>query len=219
MASFPGSVKVFTTKNNGDTIQPADVNDLQDEVSAIEDGFRNATAPLNSSRSTVATLSVTGNSTIAGELFVSKSAPFCVVRSSAATQVANNTPTEISFDINDHVSTSVMHSTSSNPTRVVFPSSGVYAIRGSVTWNAFSTAGFRYLDILRASTQVMARTLTAASDYGVLVQTVATEFVFQTNDFVELRVTQDSGTTGSIATVGTLAGAFFTPSLAVTKIR
>jgi hypothetical protein len=63
--SFPGAVKTFTTRNAGDTIQPSHVNDLQDEVNAIEDGYRNATAPLNSSKSTVVSLSVTGNSTLA----------------------------------------------------------------------------------------------------------------------------------------------------------
>lgn len=69
-ASFPGAVKTFTTKNTGDVIQPADVNDLQDEVNAIEAGIRNGTAPLNSSNSTLTNLSVTANSTIAGALNV-----------------------------------------------------------------------------------------------------------------------------------------------------
>lgn len=36
MASFPTSAKSFTTRNAGDIIQPAHVNDLQDEVNAIE---------------------------------------------------------------------------------------------------------------------------------------------------------------------------------------
>src|SRR3990167_156931 len=36
MASFPASVKSFTTKATGNTIQAAHVNDLQDEVNAIE---------------------------------------------------------------------------------------------------------------------------------------------------------------------------------------
>ena len=35
-ASFPASVKSFTTKSPGDTIQPAHVNDAQDEISAVE---------------------------------------------------------------------------------------------------------------------------------------------------------------------------------------
>ena len=38
-ASYPSSIKSFTTKATDDTIQPADVNDLQDEVNAIESGL------------------------------------------------------------------------------------------------------------------------------------------------------------------------------------
>ena len=37
-ASFPTSVKSFTTKNNGDSIVASHVNDIQDEVMAIETG-------------------------------------------------------------------------------------------------------------------------------------------------------------------------------------
>src|SRR5260221_3626846 len=68
MAAFPNAVKVFTTKNSGDTIQPVDINDLQDEVNAIEDGLLNGKAGLNSSNSTLANLSVTGKSTFAGNV-------------------------------------------------------------------------------------------------------------------------------------------------------
>jgi hypothetical protein len=35
-ASYPGSAKTFISRNAGDVIQPAHVNDLQDEVNAIE---------------------------------------------------------------------------------------------------------------------------------------------------------------------------------------
>jgi hypothetical protein len=35
-ASYPGAIKVFTPKISNDTIQPAHINDLQDEVAAIE---------------------------------------------------------------------------------------------------------------------------------------------------------------------------------------
>jgi hypothetical protein len=35
-ASYPGSAKTFVSRNAGDVIQPAHVNDLQDEVNAIE---------------------------------------------------------------------------------------------------------------------------------------------------------------------------------------
>lgn len=43
-ASYPSSVKSFTTKATTDTIQAAHVNDLQDEVTAVENGLLNGLA-------------------------------------------------------------------------------------------------------------------------------------------------------------------------------
>lgn len=40
-ASYPTNVKSFTTKNSGDSIQAAHVNDLQDEVVAVETDLKN----------------------------------------------------------------------------------------------------------------------------------------------------------------------------------
>ena len=64
-ASYPTGVKTFTTRSAGQTIQPSHINDLQDEVSAIEAGLLSGAAPLNSSNSTLANLSVLGGSTLA----------------------------------------------------------------------------------------------------------------------------------------------------------
>src|SRR3990167_7722793 len=75
MPSFPTTPKTFTTKNTNDVIAAAHVNDIQDEVNAIETGYLNASARLNSSASTLASLSVTGGSTIAGEL-IARRGPF-----------------------------------------------------------------------------------------------------------------------------------------------
>lgn len=84
-------MKSFTTRNNGDTIQPSHVNDLQDEVNAIEAGLLNGTANLNSSNSTVAALSVTGGSTIAGALNVAGTSTLTGnVHAAAALQVDGN---------------------------------------------------------------------------------------------------------------------------------
>lgn len=65
MASFPTSVKSFASRSNGQAIDAGHVNDLQDEVNALEDGYLNGTARLNSSGSTLNTLNVTGGSTLA----------------------------------------------------------------------------------------------------------------------------------------------------------
>ena len=58
-ASYPGAVKTFTSKANGDQIQASHVTDLQDEVTALEDGLLNGTAPINSSRITAPAAQVT----------------------------------------------------------------------------------------------------------------------------------------------------------------
>jgi hypothetical protein len=43
-ASYPGAVKAFSTKSAGDTIQPAHINDIQDEITAIENALLNGIA-------------------------------------------------------------------------------------------------------------------------------------------------------------------------------
>lgn len=71
MANYPTSVTSFSNQVAGGVIQPSHVNTLQDEVNAIEAGLLNGTAPLNSSNSTVAALSVTGGSTFVGSVTIS----------------------------------------------------------------------------------------------------------------------------------------------------
>lgn len=44
VASYPSAVKAFTTKLTGATIQASHVNDLQDEVTAVENGLLNGLA-------------------------------------------------------------------------------------------------------------------------------------------------------------------------------
>lgn len=65
MASFPDNIFSPASKNSGDTIQVSHVTDLDNEVVALEQGLRSGTAPLNSSNSTFAGLSVSGGSTLA----------------------------------------------------------------------------------------------------------------------------------------------------------
>lgn len=60
MANYPSAVSAFGSVSGGQTIQPADVNDLRREIEAIEGGLLNGTARLNSSATSVVSLSVTG---------------------------------------------------------------------------------------------------------------------------------------------------------------
>ena len=68
MATYPGGVFTRALISNGQTSDAANVNELQDEITAIEGGLLNGTAPLNSSKSTLASLQVSGGSTLAGTL-------------------------------------------------------------------------------------------------------------------------------------------------------
>lgn len=67
MASFPNAVKSFAPRSAGQTIASAIINDLQDEVTAIEDGLINGTAPINSSAASVASLSVASSTVKIGQ--------------------------------------------------------------------------------------------------------------------------------------------------------
>ena len=89
MATFPGGVISFTTKTANQSIDAGHINDLQDEVTAIEGGLRNGTAPLNSSNSTFVAISLTGNSTFAGALNITGNSTFSgTVNISSGFQVA-----------------------------------------------------------------------------------------------------------------------------------
>jgi len=83
-ASYPSGVKSFTTKNAGDPIQPSHVNDLQDEVAAIEAGLLNGTGPFSAGATTLASANVTGGSTL-GSLSVTGGSTLAAVTAGAST--------------------------------------------------------------------------------------------------------------------------------------
>lgn len=151
MASFPTAVFSPASKSNGQTIDPAHVNDLDNEMVAVQSGLLNGTARLNSSHSTLAALSVSGGSTLAdvtvtnlnvtgGSTFASRPVltppdAVKVTLESAASSTNNSTLslnwTEQAFAVN-----SSMHSTATNPSRLFPQSTGVYRVDLAVVWTA-----------------------------------------------------------------------------------
>lgn len=120
MPSFPTSVFAPASKSAGSVIQPAHVNDLQDEVVAIEAGYINGTAPLNSSN-----LNVTGTSTFANRPIMPP--PDCVrLGIDDPFQFAITSTASPSWTRNELITNSSMHSTTTNPTLVIPQSTGVY---------------------------------------------------------------------------------------------
>lgn len=150
MPSFPASVKAFTTKLDGagNPINSAHVNDLQDEVNAIEAGYLNATARLNSSASTLASLSVTGNSTVAAltggattlaSLQVTGASSFAtkplfappdmaLVYRETVYELGSSVSATLAFNQQAIAINSSMHSTTTNPSQLTPQSTGVYQI-------------------------------------------------------------------------------------------
>lgn len=253
MASYPNAVKSFTSKNAGDTIQPSHINDLQDEIAALEDGLLNGTAPLNSSRitapaaqitnatisaltvtsftfptnstltnlnvtggSTLATLNVSGGSTLA-DLNVLANPIAARVTNSADLNTASGSTTRLTFNSQVFASAG-MHSTTTNPGRLIAPSSGVYLITAGVSWNAAaSTHGYRRLRILIDGSSIVVQDsrIGDGEGDGYTHQSVAAIYRFASSgSYAEVEVKQNSGSTVSVKSV-----ADFSPIFAMTKLR
>lgn len=247
MASFPNSVRTFTTKNDGagNTIFAVHINDLQAEVTALEDGLLNATAPLTLSTvtlthlivsgglsvavgSTLATLNVTSGSTFTtinasgistlSELFVIVPPPSVRVSRSAVTAVPSTVATGVSFDVQTSCYPASMHSTTTNSSRLVAPSSGVYLVTANVAWANFSTAGIRLLELWRNDTGLIgaSRERTDPSATATRTeQTVSAIYALAANDYVTLVVQHDAPSTGSLLAAVSSVCQDFT----LTKIR
>jgi hypothetical protein len=251
MASYPGAVKSFTTKNAGDTIQPAHINDVQDEVAALEDGLLNGTAPINSSRitapsaqitnatvtnlsvtsfafpanSTLTNLNVTGGSTLASlnvagmsslaDLQVAAAAPAVRVRNTANISVGDGSTTRLTFNADVFTSTSGMHSTGTNPGRLIATSSGVYCITGTVTW-APNATGLRQARILiNGSSFASIQTVLSVGGAFNTDQNITTIYRFASSgSYAELEVYQNSGGALDVVSTGD-----HTPTFAMAKLR
>ena len=227
MAQYPSAVISFTTKNAGDTIQPSHVNTIQDEITALEDGLLNGTAPVNSSRITApsaqlgnctntalnvtggstfsganfsSNVNVVGDSSITGDLYVAKRPPSARVFQSATVQLANNVETCLNFNQQTSVYPASMHSTSVNSSRLTAPSSGMYLVSGHVLWQGFSSAGVRQVVIYKNDTTIIAGHTNPAGTAVPQWQSIATVYPLGANDWVTFRVVQDSGSTGSLVT-------------------
>lgn len=147
MASYPSGVKVFTTKVDGagNKIFASYVNDLQDEVSAIEAGLLNGTAPLTSSNASVQGLQVNLGSTFIGTLQCSSNInssgqitapnqPAWNVYSTVTQSGGAGSTLSIPFE-SETIDQGGFHSTAaSTSAAIVVPagSSGLYWIQGSV---------------------------------------------------------------------------------------
>ena len=152
MPSYPDSVPTFTAKVSGGNIDPAHVNDLQDEVNAIAAGLLNGTARLNSSGSTVARLQVTGGSTfLVRPVTPPPEAARVFLQSTLA--IGSSANSTLLFLSQDFVINSSIHSTTTNPERLTPQSTGIFQFTAQVQSDSPSS-GLRALS-LRDSSETM----------------------------------------------------------------
>jgi hypothetical protein len=220
-ASYPNAVKTYTTKSDGagNRIQADHVNALQDEVTAIEDGLLNGTAPINSSRITAPALEVT-NSTVTNATITNATITNCTVASlsfsspgdavrvslAADQEIAGATPTVVNWTSHVWEVGSSLHSTGTNPSRFKAPSSGLYTLHVSAQFGstAESTANLT-LTLLKNSTTVLAYAAHRNANQALAAVSVsAVEYMASTTDYLEARVFYGGSTTRIYST---LAGA------------
>jgi hypothetical protein len=216
-ASFPTAVKAFTVKADGpgNVIAAAHVNDLQDEVTAIETGLLNGTAPVHSSNSTVANLSVTGNSTIGGSLQVTGNStitgtltlggaltfggpvtvngqPRCRLFHGSTQTSTNAEENVLTFNGEDYDPSS-LHSTAVTPTRITVASTGVWLF--SAVCHFAATTGSAYLRFRKngATAVGSAAGFAGAGSIEQRISHTVTEQMSTVGDYMEVLVFHQDG--------------------------
>lgn len=206
-ASYPNSVKVFTSRNSGDVIQPAHVNDLQDEVNAIEAGLLGGTASFTSSNSTFANVSVSGKSTFAGSavfngdvtfstVVTANAQPRCRVFHGSTQTSTNNEENVLTFNSEDY-DVGGLHSTAANPTRLTLPSTGVWLF-GAVC-NFAANNGMNYIRFRKNGATAMGSAAGHnAGSIGSRIHHTVIEQISTISDYVEVIAYHNDGFTAQM---------------------
>lgn len=142
MASYPSSVKSFSTKNTGNTVQATHVNDLQDEVTAMQTdlltAFPGGAAPSGAGGTfdwtPVLTFSTPGNVSVAYTVQVGK---------------GKKVGTEVTL-WGHIVTSSFTHTTASGECRITgspYTSLAVtgYVPRGACSWSGVTKANYTHI--------------------------------------------------------------------------
>lgn len=119
--------------------------------------------------------------------------PACRVYHSANQSIPNNAATTLSLNSEDF-DTDSMHDTVTNNSRITINTTGIYVITLNVLWGT-STAGDRTAQIWLNGADYIAGDTRPAPDNSSYngEQSVSVVRAFTAGDYVEARVTQDSG--------------------------
>lgn len=171
MPSFPASVWSPTVKSAGSVIDASHINDPQDEIVAIEGGYLNGTARLNSSQSTVVSLSVSSNSTFGYRPIMPPPDAALVFLASTVT-LGSSADSTVAWTQQAVSINSSLHSTTTNPQRLTPQSTGLYAFSAQLTLSE-NSSGFRTVRIVDSSGTVIGQSRAAAFvGGGIIIQAV-----------------------------------------------
>jgi hypothetical protein len=125
------------------------------------------------------------------------------VRTTDQTGVATATNTAVSFTGTDELDTDAFHDPASNPSRITIPSGkgGKYLLTGYVIWDSDTTGQRRILfykngSVLIGGTNTLG---SLAGGIGYAQQTTSIVVALAVADYVELYVTQNSGTNRTLS--------------------
>ncbi len=201
MASYPGAVKTYTNKNPGDVIADSHIDDLQDEVTAIEDGLLNGTARLKSSNSTIANLSVTAGSTFAVRP-VEPPPHMAMVFLDSLQDFGSSANSTVLWTAQNILTNSSMHSTGTNPSRLTPQSTGVYSIAAQVSVATPAAESIISLRILDSSNTIMGTQGHASVSIAFSMQAQAYKRFDVLGGYVTLAVVNSAGGSTLSATAG-----------------
>lgn len=216
MASYPSSTKSFATHTGGQQIASADINAIQDEVVALENGLRTGVAhdliPDADNTRDLGSAAKQWNDAFLGGRLVSPSLdvdttgfvnsatqPRARVYRSTAQTISDTTLTALTFDTEDF-DVGAMHDTGSNTSRLTVPTGGdgLYLIIAGISWAANAT-GFRELIVKKNGTTFVGGSLSQNVGAGAsTAQQAVAAITLAATDYVEAFVQQTSG--GALAT-------------------
>lgn len=217
MASFPATVKAFTSHVSGDIIQPAHVNDLQDEVNAIETALvngpivppnGNAGAPPYTFAGNVTTgmyssgtntLDFTTNGTKALEVdstqFIdSPTQPRASAFHNTTQSVPTGAFTTLSLNSEDW-DVGTLHDAVTNNSRLTVPTgaAGLYFIRASaIIANGASSTKYA-LQLMKNGVAIKQKVTPCANGAATGTADITDLEVLADADYIEVQAFQDSG--------------------------
>jgi hypothetical protein len=179
-ASFPTSTKSFSTKTDGPSqvISASHINDLQDEVVAVENELGRVFAAI---------------SVDATNFVDSSTQPRCSAYNTTTQSLSDNTLTALALNAEDF-DVGTMHDTVTANTRMTIPTGGdgLYLITGQATF-ATNATGVRDAYVKKNGTTYLSFARGNGNASGLAVVTVSVIAVLAAADYVELWGRQNSG--------------------------